>query len=261
MAVVAVVAVVAAVFVGPITVTEIGLHPAPPTAHIVSESVPALTPVSESVKLLLMFPCATFIFSFDKMKKLVAAPESPTFKLCPTVIVGLATLNTTAWFAVDGVTLTFNMPHRFSVSQTVIVELPVIVAKTMIPLPDIPPETIEGLEILVMLYVPVPPVMGTVWLLPAGRETLLWPNESPDPPDELDEPDPFTVTETVLQLFEVSQILIVALPAAVPETVSVLPARPSETALVLELFDILYVPVPPETVTVWLLPTERERLF
>jgi hypothetical protein len=59
----------------------------------------------------------------------------------------------------------------------------------------------------------------------------------------------------------VSQTLIVAPPAAKPETASVLPDKLVETTLVLELLDMEYEPLPPETVTDWLADIAKERLF
>ena len=50
------------VFAVPVTVTESVPHPLPPIAHIVRESVPALTPDRERVVPLTIFPCAIFAF-------------------------------------------------------------------------------------------------------------------------------------------------------------------------------------------------------
>ena len=57
------------------------------------------------------------------------------------------------------------------------------------------------------------------------------------------------VTGRVPHVFDVSQTVIVAPPAAKPETVSELPDKFVETALVLVLPDTVYVPLPPEMVT------------
>ena len=80
--------------------------------------------------------------------------------------------------------------------------------------------------------------MTTDWLLPAAKEILF---SLKDRLDALEEPEEMTVTESVPQVLvlDVSQTVMVALPAANPETVSVVPDRPSETALVLELLDIV----------------------
>ena len=72
---------------------------------------------------------------------------------------------------------------------------------------------------------------------------LFWLNERPE---ELDE---FIVTDKVPHVFDVSQTVMVAPPTAKPETVSELPDRLVETALVFELPDTVYVPLPPEIVT------------
>jgi hypothetical protein len=49
----------------------------------------------------------------------------------------------------------------------------------------------------------------------------------------------FVVTESVPQVFDVSQTVIVALPAAKPETVSSVPDKFAEATPVLELLDMV----------------------
>jgi hypothetical protein len=72
-----------------------------------------------------------------------------------------------------------------------------------------------------------------------------------------------TITGSVPQVFvfDVSQIVMVALPATNPETVRMLPARLVEATLVLELLHTIYVPMPPEIVTDWLLFVDRDKLL
>ena len=57
------------------------------------------------------------------------------------------------------------------------------------------------------------------------------------------------VTESVPQVFTESQTVIVAPPTPRPEIVSDVPDKFVEATLVFVLLDILYVPLPPETVT------------
>jgi hypothetical protein len=121
-----------------------------------------------------------------------------------------------------------------------------------------PAEMALGFEMFEIWYDPFPPEMVTASLPPAAREILFWLKASPDVEEVFGE---FTVTESVPQVFDVSQTEIVAPPAARPVTVTCVPERFVETTLVLVLLCMVYVPFPPETVTDWFPPTESERLL
>ena len=101
-----------------------------------------------------------------------------------------------------------------------------------------------------------PPPRLTFVLCPAAMVGFVVPKVTD--PLELVEP---TATESVPQVLLESQTVMVALPFATAFTVSAVPDRLVETAEVFELLEMLYVPLPPETVTVWLEFADIERLF
>ena len=95
----------------------------------------------------------------------------------------------------------------------------------------------------------MPPERETFVVCPTETAGLVVLNiEDPLDPEEL------TVTFTVPQLLDWSQTVIVALPAATADIVSVLLDKLVETTFKFEFPDKLYVPLPPDTVTAWLPP-------